>query len=80
MSQDEIAVMDGNKCIVQVRGVRPFLSDKYDITKHKRYPQLSDYDPKNEFDMGRYLKNKRNGGLKIKPDDVVDTAIDVGRV
>ncbi len=80
MSQDEIAVMDGNKCIVQVRGVRPFLSDKYDITKHKRYPQLSDYDPKNEFDMGKYLKNKRNGGLKIKPDDVVDTAIDVGRV
>lgn len=80
MSQDEIAVMDGNKCIVQIRGVRPFLSDKYDITKHKRYPQLSDYNPKNEFDMGKYLKNKRNGGLIIKPDDVVDTVIDVGRV
>ena len=49
MSRDELAVMDGNKCILQLRGVRPFYSDKFDITKHKRYKQLSDYDKKNEF-------------------------------
>lgn len=49
MSQDEIAVMDGGKCIMQLRGVRPFFSDKYDITKHKQYPLLSDYDKKNEY-------------------------------
>lgn len=46
MSQDEIAVMDGSKCIMQLRGVRPFFSDKFDITKHKQYPLLSDYDKK----------------------------------
>ena len=51
MSQDEIAVMDGGKCIMQLRGVRPFFSDKFDITKHKRYKELSDYDKKNAFDM-----------------------------
>ena len=51
MSQDEIAVMDGSKCIMQLRGVRPFFSDKFDITKHKQYPLLSDYDKKNEFDI-----------------------------
>ena len=47
MSRDELSVMDGNKCILQLRGVRPFLSDKFDITKHKRYRELSDYDEKN---------------------------------
>lgn len=46
MSQDEIAVMDGGKCIMQLRGVRPFFSDKFDITKHRRYKELSDFDPK----------------------------------
>ena len=51
MSQDEIVVMDGSKCIMQLRGVRPFFSDKFDITKHKQYPLLSDYDKKNEFDI-----------------------------
>ena len=51
MSQDEIAVMDGSKCIMQLRGVRPFFSDKFDITKHKQYPLLSDYDKKKEFDI-----------------------------
>ena len=55
MSIDELAVMDGSKCILQLRGVRPFFSDKYDITKHKNYKYLSDYDPKNAFDIGKYL-------------------------
>ena len=59
MSQDELAVMDGGKCILQVRGVRPFLSDKYDITKHPNYKYLSDYDKKNPFDIERYLKRRK---------------------
>lgn len=58
MSRDELAVMDGNKCILQLRGVRPFLSDKYDITKHPRYKELSDYDDRNEFDIEKYLEHK----------------------
>ena len=58
MSQDEIAVMDGGKCILQVRGVRPFFSDKFDITKHKRYKELSDYDKKNEFDVETYMRHR----------------------
>ena len=68
MSQDEIAVMDGGKCILQLRGVRPFFSDKYDITKHPHYKYLSDYHPKNAFDIERFLSTK----LKIKPDDVYE--------
>ena len=56
MSQDEIAVMDGGKCILQIRGIRPFFSDKYDITKHPNYKYLSDYDKKNSFDSERYIK------------------------
>ena len=59
---DELAVMDGNKCILQLRGVRPFLSDKFDITRHKRYRQLSDYDKKNAFDVEAYMKHQ----LKIR--------------
>lgn len=58
MSQDEIAVMDGGKRILQVRGVRPFFSEKFDITKHPRYKYLSDYDKKNAFDVERYLKRR----------------------
>ena len=58
LSRDELAVMDGSKCILQLRGVRPFLSDKFDITKHKRYKELSDFDKKNEFDVERYLKHE----------------------
>ena len=58
MSRDELAVMDGSKCILQLRGVRPFLSDKFDITKHKRYKELLDFDKKNEFDVERYLKHE----------------------
>lgn len=59
MSQDELSVMDGGKCILQLRGVRPFLSDKYDITKHPRYKMLSDCDKKNAFDMEKYMKRKK---------------------
>ena len=58
MSQDEITVMDGGKCIYQLRVVRPFLSDKFDITKHKNYKLLEDYDKKNLFDVEEFLKNK----------------------
>ena len=58
MSRDELAVMDGNKCILQLRGVRPFFSDKYDITKHKRYRELSDYDKRNEFDVEAYMRHR----------------------
>ena len=61
MSQDEITVMDGGKCIFQLRGVRPFLSDKYDITKHKNYRLLEDYDKKNLFDIESYMKRKGKG-------------------
>ena len=56
MTEDEIAVMDGRKCILQLRGVRPFFSDKYDITKHPNYKYLSDYDKKNTFDMEKHLR------------------------
>jgi len=63
MSQDEITVMDGGKCIFQLRGVRPFFSDKYDITKHKNYSLLEDYDKKNRFDVERYVK--RRGKVKL---------------
>lgn len=58
MSKDELAVMDGNKCILQLRGVRPFLSNKYDITKHKRYKELADYSDKNLFDVEKYLAHR----------------------
>lgn len=64
MSQDEITVMDGGKCIYQLRGVRPFLSDKFDITKHKNYKLLEDYDKKNLFDVEEYLKNRDKVKLK----------------
>ena len=63
MSQDEITVMDGGKCIFQLRGVRPFFSDKFDITKHKNYRLLEDYDKKNRFDVERYVK--RRGKVKL---------------
>ena len=65
MSIDELAVMDGRKCILQLRGVRPFLSDKYDITQHPNYKYLSDADSKNKFDIERFLKRR----LKLKPDE-----------
>ena len=58
-SQDELAVMDGGKCILQLRGVRPFFSDKYDITRHKNYCLLSDDNPKNEFDIEKYVSEKK---------------------
>ena len=68
MSVDELAVMDGRKCILQLRGVRPFLSDKYDITQHPNYKYLSDADSKNTFDIERFLKRR----LKLKSDEQYD--------
>ena len=65
MSRDELAVLDGGKCILQLRGVRPFLSDKYDLTQHPNYKLTSDYDPKNTFDIEKYLNRKE----KINPND-----------
>ena len=65
LSRDELAVMDGGKCILQLRGVRPFLSDKYDLTQHPNYRLTSDYDPKNTFDIEKYLNRKE----KIHPGD-----------
>ena len=68
MSQDELAVMDGGKCILQLRGVRPFLSDKYDITKHPNYPYTADADKKNAFYIEAFLSTR----LKPRPDEVYD--------
>ncbi len=68
MSMDELAVLDGSKCILQLRGVRPFLSDKYDITKHPNYKYLADYDKRNAFNIEKFLDTR----LKVKPDDVYD--------
>ena len=68
-SVDELSVLDGGKCILQLRGVRPFLSDKYDITKHPNYKYLSDYDPSNNFDIEKFLSTR----LKTKANDTYDT-------
>ena len=78
MSQDEIAVMDGGKCIMQLRGVRPFFSDKFDITKHSRYRELSDYDQKNTFDIEDYVKHLQH--MKVTLNTEVDDAFDCGEV
>ena len=75
MSQDEIAVMDGGKCILQLRGVRPFLSDKYDITKHPKYKLLSDFNKKNAFDIEKYRSHK----LVVKPTERFDL-YDMGEI
>ena len=69
ISQDEITVMDGSKCIFQLRGVRPFLSDKFDITKHKNYKLLEGYEKKNLFDIESYIKRK--GKIKLHGDTVI---------
>ncbi len=68
-SQDELAVMDGGKCILQLRGVRPFFSDKYDITRHKQYHLLSDDDSKQEFDIAKYVSEQKQKHLRVKPTD-----------
>lgn len=76
MSQDELATMDGGKCILQVRGVRPFFSKKFDITKHKRYSLLMDADRKNMFDIEKYIRLTRERNARyarIKPDEIIDT-------
>ena len=69
MTQDELAVMDGGKCIFMLRGVRPFLSDKYDLTRHPNYKYTADADPKNLFDMERYMKKLR---AVVKSGDLFD--------
>lgn len=68
MSRDELAVLEGRKCILQLRGVRPFLSDKYDLTQHPNYKYTGDADPKNMFDVEKYL-NRR---CKLKADEEFD--------
>jgi len=73
MSIDELSVLDGSKCILQLRGVRPFLSDKYDLTQHPNYKYTSDYDPKNTFDIEKFLNRK----LKLKANDLYDV-VDLG--
>ena len=75
LSRDELAVLDGGKCILQLRGVRPFLSDKYDITKHPNYKYLSDANPRNAFDIEKYLSTR----LVPKADEVYEV-FDAGRV
>ena len=70
MTQDELAVMDGGRCIFMLRGVRPFLSEKYDLTKHPNYKYTADADPKNVFDMERYMKKRQR--MAIKPADSFD--------
>ena len=73
MSRDELAVLDGGKCILQLRGVRPFLSDKYDLKQHPNYKYTADYDKKNIFDVEKYLDRR----MKLHADDVFDV-IDAG--
>ena len=75
MTQDELSRMDGGKCILQIRGVKPFFSDKYDITKHPNYKYLSDYDKKNEFDVEKFIGTKAH----LKPNDTVEVA-DMGEI
>jgi len=70
MTQDELAVMDGGRCIFMLRGVRPFLSEKYDLTKHPHYKYTADADPKNVFDMERYMKKRQR--MAVKPSDAFD--------
>lgn len=72
LSQDEIAVMDGGKCICMLRGVRPFFSSKYDITKHPRYKYLSDFDKRNTFDIEKYLARMRKPPPPVAPDEPFD--------
>ena len=77
-SQDELAVMDGGKCILQLRGVRPFFSDKYDITRHKNYHLLLDDNPKNEFDIEKYVREKKRMHFKpLKRDSFTEYAVNV---
>ena len=75
LSQDEIAVMDGGKCILQVRGVRPFLSDKYDITQHPMYRFLSDFDARNRFDVERFVRRRMKLSKKLVVTDYMDLGV-----
>lgn len=71
-SQDELQVMDNTQCILQVRGLRPFLSRKFDIEKHKNYPLLLDYDKKNFFDIARYVRKKQKRQAEISSNTEID--------
>ncbi len=78
-SQDELAIMDGGKCILQLRGVRPFFSDKYDITRHKNYELLLDKNPENEFDIAKFVRRKQEKTAELHADDTVTQyVIDMG--
>lgn len=78
-SQDELSVMDSSKCILQIRGVRPFFSDKYDIENHSEYKKLSDYDPKNRFDVEKYVRNyDPDPMMKMKKTDMVNYDYNLG--
>ncbi|MGN0593166.1 MAG: VirD4-like conjugal transfer protein, CD1115 family [Ruminococcus sp.] len=72
MTKDELAAMDGDRCILRIRGIRPFFSKKYDITKHPCYTQLKDYNPENLFDVGKYVQQVREHRLKLQKNDVVE--------
>ena len=74
-SQDELAVMDGGKCILQLRGVRPFFSDKYDITRHRNYPLLLDDNPKNEFDIAKFVQKKKERRMSMNSETEVTQVI-----
>ena len=74
MTQDEMSIMDGGRCILQVRGVRPFYSDKYDITTHPMYKYLSDYDERNTFDVESYVRHK----MKLTKNTVISRYKDLG--
>ena len=80
LSDELLGLVDSGKCIMQVRGVRPFFSDKYDITKHKQYKNLSDYDSKNTFDIEKYLRSIKPGTMKMKKGQIIDEVFDAGEI
>lgn len=80
MTPDEIAVLEGDKCILQIRGVRPFLSEKQDITKHRQYKNLSDFDKENAFDIIEYLSRRVLGDMELTNEQVIDMYFDAGEV
>ena len=75
MTSDEIATMDGSKCILRIRGFRPFFSNKYDITEHKNYPLLSDGNPKNVFNIEKYVRGIGSSKATLKDKTVADQYI-----
>lgn len=80
LTESELATMDNNKCIVQIRGVPPFLSNKFDITKHKQYEKLADYNDKNLFNVEKYLKDVDNNKLQLNENDVIVLSVDIDNI